>query len=280
LLTAKHINLVGYFEEKTMMMTTPQSAIDLNGRQRAIRRRIFRKNPPSRQESEPREEAVTFTGWCKKTLAVLKGLKEAVATLTWLKAIVASLFGMGFVFYSSASHVKLLSEMFPQADAGQQFVWANPDGAVKAGFARECAKPKLVNALGLGGASSGLRLQYGLVPAMRDGGWGVHWDQAPTHHFDASGFAHFSFWVRGARGEESFEIGLKDTDARETKIDAKDWIAASDLRNGVEVIVPLTEFKGVKKQSLNNVSFSFNALHGSGSICIDSMAFGGNGSRA
>ena len=79
------------------MMTTPQNAIDLNGRQRAIRRRIFRKNPPSPPENEPREEAVTFTGWCKKTLAVLKGLKEAVATLTWLKTIMASLFGMGFI---------------------------------------------------------------------------------------------------------------------------------------------------------------------------------------
>ncbi len=264
-----------------MMMITPQNEVHVNGRQRAIRRRrVFRKSLPARQESETREEAAIFAGWCKKTLVVLKGLKEAVATLTWLKAIMASLFGMSFVFYSCSPSIKLLAEIFPQAEAGQQFLWANPNGAVKAGFDNGCARPRLANIFGFFGTSSGLRLQYGVVADMRDGGWGVHWDQAPTKRFDASGFDHFSFWVRGASGEELFEIGLKDKDAKETKIESKDWIAASDLRNGVEVIIPLAEFKGVNKQSLNNISFSFNSLHGSGSICIDSMTFRAKDSRA
>ena len=263
------------------MMTAQPGEIEFTRRPRAVRRRIFRRNRPSRQESQPREDALTFAGQCKKTLAVLKGLKEVVTTLAWLKTLLASLFGVGFIFYSASSHVKLLPELFPQAaDGGQQFLWAHPDHSVKAEFDSECARPKLINALGLWGASSGLRLQYGLVPALRDGGWGVHWDHAPTQHLDASGFNHFSFWVRGASGEELFEIGLKDTSAREIRIASKDWIAASDLKQGIQVIIPLAEFKGVNQQSLNNISFSFNALHGSGSICIDSMAFGGKGDRA
>ena len=76
-----------------------------------------------------------------------------------------------------------------------------------------------------------------------------------------------------------FEIGLKDTNSNETKIESKDWIVASDLRNGVEITIPLAEFRDVNKKSLNNVSFSFNSRHGSGSICVGSMAFGGQGSR-
>lgn len=263
------------------MMTTQQSEIDLSGRQRAVRRRIFRRNnAPSRRESEPREDAVTFTGQCRKILALLKGFKEIVATLTWLKTLMASLFGMGIVFYSSSSDMKLLPELFPQAaDGGRQFLWANPDNSVKAGFDGGCAKPRLTNLFGFFGDSSGLRLQYGVVPNMRDGGWGVHWDDAPTHDFDASAFTHFSFWVRGASGDELFEIGLKDTNSNETKIESKDWIVASDLRNGVEITIPLAEFRDVNKKSLNNVSFSFNSRHGSGSICVGSMAFGGQGSR-
>ncbi len=264
-----------------MMMTTHKSKINLSRRQRAIRgKRIFSKNPlPRQQESEPRKEDATFTGWCKKTLAVLKGLKETVAMLTWLKALMVSLFGMGFVVYSSSSQVKLLSEIFPQAKQGQQFSWKNPGNSVKDSFDGGCAKPNLMNLFGFWGGS-GLRLQYGVTSDAFDGGWGVHWDQAPTKGFDASRFDHFSFWVRGASGEEWFEIGLKDKDARETKIESKDWIAASNLRNGVEVIIPLAEFKGVNKQSLNNISFSFNSLHGSGNICIGEIAFGAKGGRA
>lgn len=261
------------------MMTTQQSEMNLNRRQRAVRRRIFRRNPLFRQENEPREDILTFAGWCKKILAVLKGLKEVVATLTWLKAIMASLFGMGIFFYSSSSNVKLLSELFPQAEGGKQFLWSNPDNSVKAEFDSGCTKPNLANIFSLLGASSGLRLQYGVVPTMRDGGWGVHWDNASTHDFDASKFTHFTFWVRGVSGDELFEIGLKDTNSKETKIESKDWIVASDLRNGVEITIPLAEFRDVSKKSLNNISFSFNSQHGSGSICIGSMAFGRQGNR-
>ncbi|MFO1372386.1 MAG: hypothetical protein U1F42_08320 [Candidatus Competibacteraceae bacterium] len=255
------------------MMTAQQSEINLTRRQRAARRRISRNNPPPQQGNEPQEDALTFVERLKKTLAVLKWLKEAVATLTWLKALMVSLFGVGVVFYSS-SDIKPLSKLFPQADAGRQFLWAHPENAVKAGFDSGCAKPKLTNLFGFIGASSGLRLQYGVVPNMQDGGWGVHWDDSSTKHFDASGFDHFSFWVRGVTGDELFEIGLKDTNAKEIKIESKDWVSVNALKDGDVVIIPLTEFKDVNTKLLNNVSFGFNAHHGSGTICIDGMAFG------
>jgi hypothetical protein len=261
-----------------MMTTIQQSEMNLDPRQRVASLGISGNQPPSQQQGEPKENTSTFTDRLKKIIAELKWLKEALATLTWLKAMLASLFGLG-LFYCSSPAIKPLSELFPQADAGQQFLWAHPDNAVKAWFDNGCGKPRLTNVFGFFGGSSGLRLQYGLVPTMQDGGWGVHWDNAPRKHFDVSEFDHFSFWVRGASGEEQFEIGLKDTNAREIKIQSKDWIAASALRNGVEITIPLAEFRDVNKQLLNNVSFSFNSLHGSGTICIGSMAFGRKNGR-
>lgn len=255
------------------MMTTPQSRIDLTKRQRAVRRRISRRNSLPRQESESQKDTLTFTDRCKQVLAMLKWLKEAVTTLAWLQAIIVSVLGVGIYFYHPSS-TPLLSDVFPQADKGTQFSWSYPENSVKATFDSGCAKPELTNAFGFwGNTSSGLRLQYGVVPNMQGGGWGVHWDNTSTHHFDASEFTHFSFWVHGVSGDELFEIGLKDTNARETKIESKDWITVNALKNGIEIAIPLTKFKNVDKKSLNNVSFSFNALDGSGTVCIDSMAF-------
>lgn len=261
-------------------MTAHQDEFDLTGKQ-SVAEGEFKRNPPAARESEARKDAATFAGQCKKILAILKGLKEAVATLSWLKAIVVSLFGMGIIYYPFSSNTKLLPDLFPQAvHGGKQFLWSRPSNSVKASFDGGCAKPSLINLLGFIGVASGLRLQYGLAPNMQDGGWGVHWADAPTHDFDASRFAHFSFWVRGASGDEAFEIGLKDTDAKEIKIESKDWIAASTLRNGVEVIIPLAEFRGVNIKSLNNVNFSFGSGHGSGNLCIGGMAFEGQSERA
>jgi len=262
-----------------MMMTAPQREIVYNKKKPFFLRRNVERIAFSKPENTPETVVFTFADRLKKTLSVLKWLKELMITLAWLKGVVAFVVSLIFIYLSS-SPTKLLPELFPQATAGRQFLWAHPDQSVKARFDHRCAKPELKNGFGFFEASSGLQIQYGVAPDMQQGGWGVHWDHAPTQHLDASGFNHFSFWVRGASGEELFEIGLKDTDAREIRIASKDWIAASDLKQGIQVIIPLAESKGVNKQSLNNISFSFNALHSSGSICIDSMAFGGKGDRA
>ncbi|HRZ07571.1 MAG TPA: hypothetical protein P5102_15780 [Candidatus Competibacteraceae bacterium] len=256
------------------MMAAPPREIIYNKKKPFFLRRNVERIALSKSENAPETVVFTFADRLKKTLGVLKWLKELMITLAWLKGVVAFVVSLVFIYLSS-SPTKPLSELFPQATAGRQFLWAHPDQSVKAGFDSRCAKPKLKNGFGFFGASSGLQIQYGVAPDMQQGGWGVHWDHAPTQSFDASGFDHFSFWVRGVSGDESFEIGLKDTSARETKIESKDWIATRALRNGVEVIIPLAEFGDVNKKSLNNISFSFNALHGSGTLCIDNIAFGG-----
>ena len=72
--------------------------------------------------------------------------------------------------------------------------------------------------------------------------------------------------MRSGSGDESFEIGLKDTQGVEVKIESKDRVAADALKSGVEIMIPLSEFKGVNVRSLNNVSISFNEAHGSGGL--------------
>lgn len=257
------------------MMTTSQSKIDLTKRQRAVRRRISRRNSLPRQESESQEITLTFTGRCKQFLAMLKWLKEAVTTLAWLQAIIVSVLGVGIYFYPPST--KALSDLFPQANEGTQFSWPQ-ENSVKAELDSGCAKPKWINPFGfLGNLSSGLQLEYGVGPSMQNVGWGVHWANAPTRHFDASEFTHISFWVRGTSGDELFEIGLKDTNKKEFTIKSKDWLSSDALKKGSVVSIPLIDFNDVNTKSLDNVSFSFKALHGSRTICIDNMAFTGQG---
>ena len=272
-----------------MMTTIQPSEIDLNLNLSpcVVEPGITGEKAPAATKNEVRNEGGKFSERLKKVMAELKWLKEALSTLVWLKtvldwlrALLVSVFGLGFFYCSSTAVRPLADELFPQAEAGRQFVWSHPDYAVKAEFDSGCAKPRLTNAFGLIGASSGLRLRYGLTPAMEDGGWGVHWDQAPARRLDASTYDYFSFWVRGDHGDESFEVGLKDTQGRETRVESRDWIASSDLKHGVKVIIPLAAFKEVDRQSLNNVNFSFNSLHGSGTLCIDNMEFGGKNHRA
>jgi len=119
----------------------------------------------------------------------------------------------------------------------------------------------------------GLQLTYAMS-GEGNGGWGVHWDNTPTQNFDASGFSALIFWVKGTSGGETFQIGLKDTNERESKVESGPLVivSASEWR---QVNVSLSQFrdKGVNIASLRNVNLGFNSNHGSGTICIDDIAF-------
>jgi hypothetical protein len=268
-----------YLRRAAMMTTAQKREASLEQKKHVVRQRVSKRKSSPENGSMPPKSVSTVVGWIKKGLAVIMGLKEIIATLAGLKTILITLLGLGVIIVGTCVSEKLLSRIFPQATAGKEFLWAHPDNAVKATFDGACAKPRLINAFGFLNTSFGLKLEYGLVVNMRNGGWGVHWDNAKTKHFDASEFDHFTFWVRGASGDELFEIGLKDTNARETKIESKERIPVDKLRNGVEVNIPLAEFKDVDKKSLNNISFGFNSSYGSGSLCIDNIAFGRKSSR-
>ena len=83
-----------------------------------------------------------------------------------------------------------------------------------------------------------------------------------------------TFYVKGIEGKETFQIGLLDsstTAGKEPKIESKGKYPVS--AKWTKVSIPLTQFKGVKMNSLKNLNFGFNKAHGTGSICIDDIAF-------
>jgi hypothetical protein len=81
------------------------------------------------------------------------------------------------------------------------------------------------------------------------GAWWVQWGNSPEQAFDASGFTHLTFWVRGARDGETFEIGLRDAvNQQEVKL-------RSDNVGVVEptwtrMVVPLRMFAGVRPDAV------------------------------
>jgi len=104
-----------------------------------------------------------------------------------------------------------------------------------------------------------------------NGGWGVHWDKAPSKYFDASGFNAFTFWVKGASGGETFQIGLKDISGKEVKLESIKFVVVSS--KWMEATALFSDFEGVNVASLQNLNFGFNTSHGSGSICVDDLTF-------
>jgi len=167
----------------------------------------------------------------------------------------------------TAKPLSPLEEIFPQAADAVPFPFAGQGGKVVWDYvtAPEC----------LHSGKYGLRLGF-TVTGDSFAGWGVHWVSTPAKHLDASGFKALTFWVKGSKGGEKFEFGLKDTNKREVKLQSRDFVVvrADDWE---QVIVPLTRFANAGVQvdaaSLENVSFAVNQYHGSGTICIDDIAF-------
>ncbi len=155
----------------------------------------------------------------------------------------------------------VLCEIFPQVGDGEAFVFINPPGSLTDQLVEDCRYS----------GRYGLRLTYAFSEAG-NGGWGVHWHKAPLRHFNASRFSAIEFWVRGAAGDETFQIGLKDTDETEVKVESKPLVVLSPSE-WVKVRVDLGKFAGVNTASIRNVNFGFNRDHGTGSICIDDIAF-------
>ena len=105
-----------------------------------------------------------------------------------------------------------------------------------------------------------------------NGGWGVHWVNPPiATHFDASEFRTLTFWVRGMLGDETFQVDMKDTNDRSFWLESKSVLVVT--QGWMKVSVPISKFQGVNTSSLENLTFGSNNTHGSGSICIDDIAF-------
>lgn len=162
------------------------------------------------------------------------------------------------------SHPVPLLEIFPQVGEGSAFYW-NTGGEFVARYVEEdhCRHE----------GPYGLRMEYDMRGEAH-GGWGVQWVSAPAGHFDASatGRSSLTFWVRGTRGGELFQLGLKDTSGNEFKIESENLVVISSTE-WRQVSVDLSDFTGVNAASIENISFAFSRNDGEGTLCLDDVRF-------
>jgi hypothetical protein len=144
---------------------------------------------------------------------------------------------------------------YSQFVKGEFWTWENTPGTLTTDFTENCANTSF----------HGIHIIYDFS-GEGNGGLGVQWGKL-QQGFDASGFTTLTFWVRGVIGNEKFEVGLKDKNGTETKIQ----FAADSV--GRNTIIGLNKFTSVNLSSLENLNFSFNKTHGSGNICIDDIVF-------
>ena len=112
-----------------------------------------------------------------------------------------------------------------------------------------------------------LKLTYEIVP----GGWGGF--ICFLDGLDASKYEFLSFKVKGEKGGERFEIGIKDTSGVEKKIQIENY--AKLTTEWQKVSIPLSEFKDVNLSSLENINFAANETHGKGTVYIDDIELEG-----
>jgi hypothetical protein len=174
--------------------------------------------------------------------------------------------GAGQICIDDMGFEKVLGDVFPQVGSARPFVFLNPPGTLNQGFVQE---PDCRRA-----GSYGLRLAFDFTPGG-NGGWGFHWIDTPSGHFDASLFTHLSLWVKGS-APNGFQIGVKDTSEREGKVEALNFVAVS-ATEWREVRVPLSDFAAagtpINRAAIRNLNVGFNASHSAGQICIDDIAF-------
>lgn len=157
-----------------------------------------------------------------------------------------------------------LLDVFPQAHEGQEFSSPDQPGVFTWQFATAMAQRH--------SADYGIQFTYHVTQTGQYGLWGVHWDKAALGYFDAGAATALTFWVRSEAGGETFQIGLKDIEGHEVKVESE-TIAAVQAGQWRRVFVPLNKFTGVNTRRINNVNFGFVVNHGPGDIAIDDIAF-------
>jgi hypothetical protein len=157
--------------------------------------------------------------------------------------------------------------VFTQADTGRTFEFKSDSSATLTvdDQAAECAFT----------TEFGVKLTYEVTQAGTNASWGVQWKDT-VGYFDASTFTNFTFAVRGKEGDEEFLIGMKDVTGSEVTLESKSYVKVTPTEWQI-VTIPLSRFthKGttINPSALDNVAFSFDERQGSGSICMDDIAF-------
>ncbi len=110
-----------------------------------------------------------------------------------------------------------------------------------------------------------LQLEYQI---LNDGwaGWGL-----ALKGLDASNYTAITFMVRGRKGGETFEIGLKDKENIEKKLAITQF---SDIeKDWRKVKIPLKEFENVDLSKLDNLNLGFLGESGEGTVYLDEIQF-------
>ena len=134
----------------------------------------------------------------------------------------------------------------------------------------------------------GLRLSYHKINiggAYGQGGWIGYYTilQAGDRYFDASGYTHLTFWIRGEQGGERLQVGLADRQLAMVQDSVKsrpieDYLPAGRVTTGWQkAVVPLTDmfvdYASVASVSLCFESELFDEEEVRGTIYVDDLAF-------
>jgi len=126
-------------------------------------------------------------------------------------------------------------------------------------------------ALIYGEAGMSLQLNYNVTAQNSHAGiWTGLYTQP-----DMSAYDYLSFLVKGAIGQEIFEVGLKDSTYTETKLLVTNYLSNDITTEWQRVTIPLTDFTNIDITSLNNFSITFANSIGSasGTIYLDEIRF-------
>ena len=91
----------------------------------------------------------------------------------------------------------------------------------------------------------------------------------PLNGYDASRKKMITFWVKGEKGGEEYEVGIKD---KITPAGQEPKVPETASAAWTNVSIDLTDFEGQDLSALENVSVNFT-IAGSGTIYIDQLIF-------
>ena len=107
------------------------------------------------------------------------------------------------------------------------------------------------------------RIQYSIMGQDGYCSWII-----PLNGYSATSNTMITFWIRGEKGGEQYEVGLKDTDTRSGREPKVPETASADW---ARVSIPLDEFKDQDLSSLEN--FSLNFKKGNGVVYVSQLMF-------
>jgi hypothetical protein len=159
-----------------------------------------------------------------------------------------------------------VANIFTNGGDPKPFVYLNGDAVVCEDFieARSCHR---------GSRPVGLRLRWNMEAGGNpSGGWGIRWDTAPDRSFDAAAFSSVLISVKGVQGDEEFQVGLRDAEGHEEKVESKEGVLVSP-DEWRDLVVDFDDFPTVDVSQIVNLNLGFNTNHDSGEICIDQITF-------